>query len=345
MTFKAGTTPVVKVDGAAPTTDYEIKYYDKATSDKQEVTDLSKAQYFELVINWTEDGTWAADHKYASNAVLTVDYIAFLDPAKKDQLVVGGSNDGNTNAATVQWYSDIDEPEVEEPKGDIPEVKTDTFTTELTILKQDQDGKALQGAEFTLTGPDGAVVITKVDSFVEDAEGEYWLLKDGTYTKQDPNGTIDGNPVDQSAYASLTDKYKVTTTYEVRGANQTNTDIKAVVGTDGKATFTGLGAGKYTLVETKVPDGYNKVDDIKFEITMTISDDNTSQTGKKVTFESDNNTVKVETDNTLMTEIVNRKGTELPSTGGIGTTIFYVLGSILVIGAGIVLITRRRMSN
>jgi LPXTG-motif cell wall-anchored protein len=43
-------------------------------------------------------------------------------------------------------------------------------------------------------------------------------------------------------------------------------------------------------------------------------------------------------------EVVNHKGTELPSTGGIGTTIFYVMGSILVICAGVVLVTRRRMS-
>ena len=41
--------------------------------------------------------------------------------------------------------------------------------------------------------------------------------------------------------------------------------------------------------------------------------------------------------------INNKKGTELPTTGGMGTTIFYILGSILVVGAGILLITRRRM--
>ena len=43
-------------------------------------------------------------------------------------------------------------------------------------------------------------------------------------------------------------------------------------------------------------------------------------------------------------EVVNNKGTELPSTGGIGTTIFYVIGAILVLGAGVLLVTRRRMN-
>ena len=56
-------------------------------------------------------------------------------------------------------------------------------------------------------------------------------------------------------------------------------------------------------------------------------------------------TVETTVDNSSMTfPIVNTKGTELPSTGGIGTTIFYVIGAILVLGAGILLVTRRRMN-
>lgn len=46
----------------------------------------------------------------------------------------------------------------------------------------------------------------------------------------------------------------------------------------------------------------------------------------------------------IVGKILNQKGSVLPSTGGIGTTIFYILGAILVLGAGIVLVTRRRMS-
>ncbi len=48
--------------------------------------------------------------------------------------------------------------------------------------------------------------------------------------------------------------------------------------------------------------------------------------------------------NIVPTTVENESGAELPSTGGIGTTMFYVIGAILVIGAGVVLVTRRRMS-
>ncbi|MCI6013118.1 MAG: LPXTG cell wall anchor domain-containing protein, partial [Firmicutes bacterium] len=56
-------------------------------------------------------------------------------------------------------------------------------------------------------------------------------------------------------------------------------------------------------------------------------------------------TVTVLATNALTVEVPNASGVELPSTGGIGTTIFYVLGAALVIGAGVLLVTRRRMDK
>ena len=87
--------------------------------------------------------------------------------------------------------------------------------------------------------------------------------------------------------------------------------------------FTGLGNGTYTLVEKTVPSGYNKAADEQF----TIDGSDYTQT----------NLEQAKT-------VVNNSGAVLPSTGGIGTTIFYIIGAILVIGAGVVLVTRRRMN-
>lgn len=75
----------------------------------------------------------------------------------------------------------------------------------------------------------------------------------------------------------------------------------------------------YTLNEVKAPDGYNK---LAAEVSVTVNADNSTRV-----------------------DVENNSGTELPSTGGIGTTIFYVVGSILVVAAGVLLITKKRMGR
>lgn len=98
-----------------------------------------------------------------------------------------------------------------------------------------------------------------------------------------------------------------------------------VSGTDGKvAPFVGLPAGTYTLVESTTPGGYNTAADVNITVAEdTYTAANLSQ----------------------VAEIENHSGAELPSTGGIGTTIFYILGALLVIVCGIVLVARRRMAE
>lgn len=94
-------------------------------------------------------------------------------------------------------------------------------------------------------------------------------------------------------------------------------------GADGAAVFNGLENGTYYLEETEAPEGYNKLtDDVKVEIAY---NDDTTSAG-------------------ISTTIANYSGTALPSTGGMGTTIFYILGGVLVVGAGVLLITRRRIN-
>ena len=88
-------------------------------------------------------------------------------------------------------------------------------------------------------------------------------------------------------------------------------------------SFTGLADGTYTLTEKTVPAGYNKAEDYSFTINAGNYDQN-----------------KLE----LSTEVTNNAGTLLPSTGGMGTTIFYVLGSILAVGAIVLLVTKKRMN-
>ena len=114
----------------------------------------------------------------------------------------------------------------------------------------------------------------------------------------------------------------------------------------------GVASGSYTITEFKAPDGYNKLTapvTVKAEKTGQIStntivylDENGDTTEKKTEKE-----VKVEIPNIAATAVVvvNKAGTQLPSTGGMGTTIFYVLGSALVLGAVVLLVTKKRMSD
>jgi len=140
---------------------------------------------------------------------------------------------------------------------------------------------------------------------------------------------------------------------------------------DGIITFTGLDAGNYWLKELDAPDGYMKDTAVHpVVISATYEEKNITEDvdGMSVTYQTsvlkdytvtiDGHATKYEFNNEGTTiedpvikdittdedRIKNFKGQELPSTGGIGTTLFYIIGSLLVLGAGILLVTRRRMN-
>lgn len=105
----------------------------------------------------------------------------------------------------------------------------------------------------------------------------------------------------------------------------------------GKFTIKGLAAGTYYLTETKQPDGYNK---LKEAIKIVIAgEDGTIKYGSKS--KSDTELNQMSADGAV--EVENKTGSILPSTGGMGTTLFYIFGAILVVGSGVVLITKKRM--
>ena len=109
-------------------------------------------------------------------------------------------------------------------------------------------------------------------------------------------------------------------------------------------TFQGLDEGQYRLTETFTPSGYNTLDPITFEITADVDGNLGTSEALKNLFSTGLVMTSDVAAGSLTTSIKNQTGVALPSTGGIGTTIFYVVGAILVIGAGVVLVTRRRMS-
>ena len=112
--------------------------------------------------------------------------------------------------------------------------------------------------------------------------------------------------------------------------------------------FKGTDAGEYVLKETTVPAEYNKAEDLHFTVNATYDTNSADPklTDLSVTGNNTFNTsITGENDGSATTTIVNKRGSVLPSTGGIGTTIFYVIGGILMVGAGVILVSRRRRSK
>ena len=123
----------------------------------------------------------------------------------------------------------------------------------------------------------------------------------------------------------------------VAAAIQAKTITEVTTDKTGAASFKGLDTGTYYLHETEAPTGYNLLkDDVMVTITATYGNDG-QITSSSATSSNNGQYQQVST-------IENKAGTLLPSTGGMGTTIFYVLGSVLVLAAVVLLVTKKRMS-
>lgn len=110
--------------------------------------------------------------------------------------------------------------------------------------------------------------------------------------------------------------------------------------TAGDITINGLDdATVYYLYETKAPAGYNRLTAaVRFEITATYSDAGDNCTSVTATVNND-------VQSSVSVNVRNNKGSTLPSTGGIGTTLFYVIGGVLMAVAAVLLVTKKRMNN
>ena len=232
-----------------------------------------------------------------------------------------------------------EEDKEKNPTGETPEVTVETFTTTLEIVKTDMNGNRLQGAEFTLTGTTMNTVRIETETFELDPDGAYWKLIDGSYTTTDPESIIDGVAVSKEKYASLTDKYSKTTTTTYQTKEGETLTITGTVGEDGVLRFEGIPSGEYVITETKAPEGYNKLTD---SINVTINAEYVEENGEgKIVYTYEGAT---DVNGVARVTVVNAFGDELPSTGGAGTTMFYILGGLLAAAAVVLLISRKRMS-
>lgn len=239
------------------------------------------------------------------DSTIVVDYTAQLNSGA----VIG--LDGQENKVDLTYsnnpnYTGKGEETPEEDKGKTPEDKVIVFTYELDVTKYLGDEHTKANAE------DG----TKAGFKLSNADGK-WATVDGNLRI---TGWVD----------------------DVAAATEVTTDANGIF------KFIGLDDGTYTLRETTTPTGYNTMADLALTIGATTANNQTwagtasdALTAIKLTM--NNNETAGDVDNgTVSGSIINQKGSSLPSTGGIGTTMFYVGGGVLVAGAGVLLITKKR---
>ena len=322
-------------------------------------------------IDKTGEKVWECDtvyfaSKYDNDVTILVDYwMELLDTA-----VIDGTGNKNFSQFGVDYVEPFDtdyEFGTEENPGDNPpdepqqpEEKKDkddatVFTYAIALKKIDPEGNELVGAKFKLRG----VTVTekskgyyKVKTYSHattaafgdelETDNHGVLVVEGLPTKWDVEIMETEAP---AGFNKLTDTItlkpfktgeEVTTTATVTykdiegvetSITTTTVEYKNASGTIAKKVTVGDADPKY------YGSGTTEIDADTFNgLIANYAAANVDET------EVTNNNDKIAT-----IEVVNNAGAELPSTGGIGTTIFYVVGAILVIGAGVVLITRRRM--
>ncbi len=271
-------------------------------------------------------------YKEQAGADITVTYSATLNQdadltqtGNINEVKLTYSNNPNYN------YKGTDKPNPGEPVSETPKTETKTYTTGLKLTKVDGEGKTLTGAKFEIKGTGVKVVLVNREIYKVSENGTYYMLTDGTYTITAPTeDTADSYDSTETKYEKVTVVDKTTVPAEINAT--------AYVNANGVLTFEGLAAGEYTITELVAPSGYNL---LKEPVEVVITGTPTL-TGCAWTVTVDG--TKATADGNLWAfNVVNNAGTELPSTGGMGTTIFYVLGGVLMAGAFVLLVVRKRM--
>jgi LPXTG-motif cell wall-anchored protein len=289
---------------------------------------------------------------------LVVKYKAVLNDNAYDG-TTSESNKANlvySNDPTQTYTGDPDDPDVPDDDnpnytpvvGITPDQTVYTYATTLVIHKKDENGRALTGAEFMLSSQDGKtniiskVRIDKTTKFELATDGTFYKLATGAYTTVAP--AADGSTAKRSD--STTEKYvRKVETKQVLVDSGTN-KIIGEVDAGGYLYFRGIAEGHYTLTETKTPSSkYNAIDPIDFTITMGGTSRTDVTWGVTKSTNSEYVTMDASSDKlSILVEVINTKGSQLPETGGKGTTLFYIIGGILVFVTTVLLITKKRMN-
>lgn len=272
---------------------------------------------FSIHINWL-DGE--RNFKFENNGKPNVIKITYEGVLKSKGVIYGDNGNLNTATLFVVPKDSTERAQVGNPS----EAKAVTYSGELfKYTTENGVKKPLAGAEFTIMRAGEAKPLEFYPS--KAYAGVYYLANKENWNSEH---------VDRTDPLKTEESMKVTT---------------LVTPADGMIIIRGLAGGEYTVTETKAPDGYNK---LTASIKMPLEQGGNSTAGVNVTDVNKTlatNGKPLDTpaafQNVHVKEIENNKGTVLPETGGIGTTLFITLGALAVIGTGLFLVTNKRISK
>lgn len=321
-TYKVYTFTDTLSDGLTPPAaqDVKVTLNTEGGADLSHLFDVNVNVNDQVITVSLKDGV---DLKTATNPAFTKDSkIIVTYKAKLNDNAKLGS-EGNPNSVYLEFTNNPN-GEINGEKGKTPEDKVTVFTYEIKVLKVEPTNTA-------------AIDQTAYDALT-DAE--------------------------KAAYVKIGDKYQKTQSLKgaefklnKKLAGGTEKEVAVVITEEGTTfEFKGIDAGEYTLTESKVPAGYNKVADIVITVSATYDAEAADPKLTSLTVTPDSFTVITTTTGegeaattsytgVIEGKILNEKGSVLPSTGGIGTTVFYIIGTALVLGAGVLLATKKKAAN
>ena len=245
-------------------------------------------------------------HDKINSSTFTLRYNCLLN----ENAAIGA--EGNTNDAK----SIVSNNPYGDGFGETPLTGTVTFTYKFVVDKVDPNGNPLTGAEFALY------------KFVAEGKAPYAGEETVAATAEEAilNDAYFNHPAANS-YGKFVEVDRLT-------INDEGTEF----------TFNGIDDGYYVLIETVVPAGYKGIEPVEFHVVA--SHDNMQLIELKAVVKGGSSQA-IDGDTatgTLTAVIENNSGSELPSTGGIGTTIFYALGGLMAVSAVVLLVTKKRMA-
>lgn len=307
--------------------------------------------------DWQDSADWDIGDKVPFQLTGTVasdykDYKADYQLVFHDTLSPGLT----FNASSIKVYKNEETTSIDPSQYTVTYPATDEYTFDVTI----KNVKALDG------------IVTKIRVEYEATLNEHAVIGSaGNPNKMymdfsnNPNSTQGGekgttpedkvivftyktiiNKVDSEKHSLAGAAFKL----EKVNKDGSNTLVKEFTADENPTSFEfkGLDDGKYILTETKTPEGYNTMDPITFEITATHDVESSNPTltelsGNKVTGEIEFTVSK--DDGSLTADVVNNKGSELPETGGMGTTVLYAAGTLMILAAAAFLVMKKKADS